>query len=248
MTPQELPASTCGRLGTEVRVSCRAADRRSSPKGCTSTATTGSCRQAGGTDWHPRASTSRSPTSSSTSRSSWRTTSPSTRKRSAPPFDDELRSALVHARSADGTTLATYRRARQASDEDLQTAVGHPDRGAAPGDGLPGVVKEAFGEHTEPNDAFPIDVKWRVLPEPQVYRIDVDDHCLVLNAKYREAVVGHRSLDIDDAPLVKSLLLLLLEDHFVGTGSGAKKKREDAAWQAILLSAIKAQSARPQGE
>ena len=159
-----------------------------------------------------------------------------------------MRVDQFEARSADGTTLATYREhVKQATKISRQRSA-TPIEAPLPGDGLPGIVKDAFGEHTEPNDVFPIDVKWRVLPEPQVYRIDVDDHCLVLNAKYRESVVGHRSLDIDDAPLVKSLLLLLLEDHFVGTGSGAKKKREDAAWQAILLAAIKAQSARPQGE
>lgn len=162
-------------------------------------------------------------------------------------FDDELRSALVHARTTDGTTLASYRAEAKLEAKVSKKRSASPIEAPAPGDGLPEVVKEAFGEHTEPNDVFPIDIKWRVLPERQVYTIDVDQHCLVLNAKYREAVVGHRSLDMDDAPLVKSLLLLLLEDHFVGTGSGAKKNREDAAWQAILLSAIKAQSAQAQG-
>lgn len=163
-------------------------------------------------------------------------------------FDDELRSALARARTPDGRTLARYRddakEASRASKERSATPIAAP----LPGTGLPDSVKNAFTSVTEPNDVFPIDIKWRVLPEEQVYEIDVDGHCLVLNARYREAVVGHRSLDIDDAPLVKSLLLLLLEDHFVGTGSGAKRKRENTAWQAILLSAITTQSTHAQGE
>ena len=163
-------------------------------------------------------------------------------------FDDELRSALVHATTTDGMTLDSYRAAAKLEARVSRRRSASPIEAPLPGHGLPEVVKDAFSEHTEPNDVFPIDVNWRLLPEQQVYTIDVDQHCLVLNAKYREAVVGHRSLDIDDAPVVKSLLLLLLEDHFVGTGSGAKKRRQEAAWQAILLSAIRAQSARAQGE
>lgn len=163
-------------------------------------------------------------------------------------FDDELRNALVHARTADGTTLASYRADAKLEARISRQRLAAPIEAPLPGDGLPDAVKEAFEYHTEPNDVFPIEIKWRVLPEPQFYKIDIDHHCLVLNAKYREAVVGRRSLDIDDAPLVKSLLLLLLEDHFVGTGSGAKKTREDAAWQAILLAGIRAQSTRNQGE
>ena len=163
-------------------------------------------------------------------------------------FDDELRSALVHARASDGTTLASYRSDAKAEAKVSKQRSASPIEAPVPGDGMAEPVKEAFAEHTEPNDVFPVDIKWRVLPDEQVYQIDVDGHALVLNAQYRSALVGHRSLDVDDAPLVKSLLLLLLKDHFVGTGGGAKKKRENAAWQAILLSAIRAQSAATQGE
>lgn len=161
-------------------------------------------------------------------------------------FDDELRSALVNAKAADGTTLAKYRAdaANEAKVSKKRSAT--PIEAPHPGDGLPKAVKNAFRAYSDPIDAVAIDIKWRVLPEHTVYEIDVEGHSLLLNAKYREAVVGYRSLDIDDAPLVKALLLLLLDDHFVGTGSGAKKKREDAAWQAILLSAIRAQATHPQ--
>lgn len=163
-------------------------------------------------------------------------------------FDDELKRALTQAKAADGTTLAKYRAdaANEAKVSKQRSAT--PIEAPHPGSGLPKTVKEAFRTHTEPSDTVVIDIKWRVLSENQVYKIDIDRHALLLNAKYREAVLGHRSLDIDDAPLVKSLLLLLLDNHFLGTGSGAKKKREDAAWQAILLSAIKAQSTHTEEE
>ncbi|MEV0950872.1 ATP-binding protein [Promicromonospora sp. NPDC050249] len=158
-------------------------------------------------------------------------------------FDDELRGAFVRARTVDGTTLASFREDAKRAAKVARQRVASPIEAPKPGDGLAAPVREAFSTHTEPNDAFPIDIRWRVLPESQVYDIDVDRHELVLNARYRTAIVGRKSLDRNDAPLVKSLLLLLLEDHFIGTGSGARKKREDAAWQGVMLAAIQAQSA-----
>ena len=157
-------------------------------------------------------------------------------------FDDELRGAFAGARTAEGTTLSSYREDAKNHARASRQRVASPIEAPLPGAGVAERVKEAFAEHTVPNDAFPIDVIWRVMPPDQVYRIDLDAHTLTLNARHREAVVGHKSLDLDDAPLVKSLLLLLLEEHFEGTGGGAKKKRQQAAWQAILLAAIRAQS------
>ncbi|WP_371827937.1 ATP-binding protein [Rhodococcoides fascians] len=159
-------------------------------------------------------------------------------------FDDELRNALVSARAADGTTLGSFREDAKHAAKLAKQRTASPIDAPLPGVGLPVSVKDAFDTHTEPNDTLPIDIRWRILPDDQVYDIDVSEHRLVLNAKYRSVIVGHRSLDIDDAPLIKSLLLLLLEDHFVGTGSGAKRKREESAWQAILLAAVGAQDSR----
>lgn len=169
-------------------------------------------------------------------------------EKSGTAFDDELRGALTRARSADGTTLASFRAEAKLEAKISRQRSATPIEAPPPGDGLPDIVKDMFSVHTDPNDVFPVDIKWRVLPDEQLYQIDVDDHALILNARHRSSIVGHKSLDIDDAPLTKSLLLLLLKNHFVGTGSGAKRKRENAAWQAILLSATRAQSAEIQGE
>lgn len=163
-------------------------------------------------------------------------------------FDDELRSALVHAKAEDGTTFASFRKDARLEAKISRQRSASPIAAPLPGDGLPRKVRSAFATHTEPNDVYPIDIKWRVLPETQVYEIDVDRHVLTLNAIYRTAIVGQKSLDMEDAPVVKTLLLLLLQDHFVGTGGGAKKKRESIAWQAVMLSAIDAQTASVTGE
>lgn len=159
-------------------------------------------------------------------------------------FDDELRGAVTRARSTDGASFSSFRNDAKHAAKVARQRVASPIEAPLPGDGLPDRVRDAFSTHTEPNDTFPIEIRWSLLPDDQVYDIDVDAHRLLLNARYRAAVVGRKSLDINDASVFKSLLLLLLEDHFVGTGSGARKKRENAAWQAILLAAIRAQSAQ----
>lgn len=157
-------------------------------------------------------------------------------------FDDELRGALLRARADDGTTLSSFRDDAKQAAKVARQRVASPIEAPQPGQGMPESVKDAFATNTEPNDALPVDVRWRLLPDDQVYEVDVDDNALVLNARHRPAMVGRKSLDINDAPLIKSLLLLLLDDHFLGTGSGAKRRREAAAWQAILLAAIREQS------
>ncbi|GAA3345471.1 hypothetical protein GCM10020358_52690 [Amorphoplanes nipponensis] len=155
-------------------------------------------------------------------------------------FDDELRGAF--ARAGDGKALAAFREDAKHAARFARQRVASPIEAPIPGDGLPGQVKDTFATYTEPNDATPIDIRWSLLPDDQVYDIDVERHRLVLNARYRSVIAGRQSLDINDAPLFKGLLLLLLADHFVGTGSGARKKRESTAWQAILLAAIQAQT------
>lgn len=159
-------------------------------------------------------------------------------------FDDELRGAFARARARDGTTVASFREDAKHAAKVARQRVASPIEAPLPGDGLPDQVKDMFATHTQPNDVAPINIRWSLLPDDQVYDIDVMRHRLVLNARYRSAIVGRQSLDINDAALIKSLLLLLLENHFVGSGSGARKMREDVAWQAILLAAIRAQSAR----
>ena len=157
-------------------------------------------------------------------------------------FDEEFREAFLTSRTADGTTLDAYHRDAKLHARIARQRSATPIRSAQPGEGVPDSVRDAFDTHTDPSDTFPIDVKWRPLPNGQVYRIDRELHALVLNARYRAAIAGAPGPDEEDAALSKTLLLLLLSEHLDGSGTGPRKKREDAAWQAILHAAILAQS------
>lgn len=157
-------------------------------------------------------------------------------------FDSDLAEAFHHARTTAGGTFDDFLDAARGRAQQSNRRRKRPITVPPPGDGLPRTVLDAFEEHTDPTDGFPVDIRWRVLPEGQVFRVDRDAPALVLNARYRSAVTGSGSLRNDDAPLVKSLLFLLLADHFEGVISGNRKKRLQETWQSILLAAIKEQA------
>jgi hypothetical protein len=65
------------------------------------------------------------------------------------------------------------------------------------------------------------------------FEIDRDSRTLRLNIKYRSAAPGERH-SVNDAPLLKALLYLLMEDVFKGDYLGARDKDNIDLWQEIL--------------
>ncbi len=63
----------------------------------------------------------------------------------------------------------------------------------------------------------------------------------MLNSIYRRAVLGGRAASKADAPLVKSLLVLLLNDMFRTQRESAVEKAAIAAYQAVLVSAVRSE-------
>jgi len=163
-------------------------------------------------------------------------------------LDATLKDAILTARATDGTTFADFRRAAETGAREARKRQARPVRVIEPRGGLPGDVLEAFAEATEFDLEEPaVEIRWSILPEDRFFKVDRDAGALVLNVRYRTAVVGQRSLRRDDAPLVKSLLHLLVNDHFAGAYQGASARRHEAAWQSILVAAAKAQSEQLDG-
>ena len=71
------------------------------------------------------------------------------------------------------------------------------------------------------------------------FEIDRDNRTLWLNLKYRGEATGERH-SINDAPLLKALLYLLMEDVFKGEFLGARDKDNIELWQEILTAAARA--------
>jgi hypothetical protein len=141
------------------------------------------------------------------------------------------------ARSEDGVTFKTYlqeaedkfRESRQRSRS--RASVIPPGKGFAPQlrraieDELPLIVGET-----------PIDVRWKRMYSNDFFEIDRDNRTLWLNIKYRGEATGERH-SINDAPLLKALLYLLMEDVFKGEFLGSRDKDNIELWQEILTAA-----------
>lgn len=149
----------------------------------------------------------------------------------------EFSSLAEAARSQDGVTFIDYlhaaedkfRESRQRNRK--RQSVIPPGKGFAPQlrrtirDELPFLV----GEN-------PIDVRWTRMYGNEFFEIDRDTRTLWLNVKYRGTAPGERR-SVNDAPLLKALLYLLVEDVFKGEYLGARDKDNIELWQEILTAA-----------
>ena len=86
----------------------------------------------------------------------------------------------------------------------------------------------------------PIDVRWKRMLSDDFFEIDRDNRTLWLNIKYRGKTAGERH-SVNDAPLLKALLYLLIEDVFKGEFLGARDKDNIELWQEILTAAARSE-------
>lgn len=167
-------------------------------------------------------------------------------------LDSTLKDALLSARSVDGRTFRDFLDAAEGRSRESRKRTAKPITVIEPRGGLPSSVLAALEDATEYDlDEESIEIRWVTLAPDEFFRVDRDARRLSLNLRFRGAVVGRKSLDPTDAPLVKSLLFLLLNGHFGGTLRGSREKRLEAAWQHVLVAAAETQldsSIADQGE
>lgn len=111
-----------------------------------------------------------------------------------------------------------------------------------PGRGLSPKVRRAIAAELDfvPGED-PVDIRWTDFQDDSFFDVDRDQHVVWLNKAYRWAVIGERDASLNDAPLVKALLYLLMEDLFRGAYLGAKDKDNIELWQAILTAAARSE-------
>lgn len=152
----------------------------------------------------------------------------------------EFTDAAREARADDGTTFSTYLdTARQALKQANQRT-----RTRTPivpvGRGLPPRVRQVVEREL---DSVPghdeVDIRWREMSGDGFFEVDRASNTLWLNSHYRGAVVGDRNAGLNDAPLVKTMLFVLVEPLFHGSWWGTKDKDNLEVWQALLTAAAK---------
>ncbi|MGW2951215.1 ATP-binding protein [Streptomyces eurythermus] len=114
-----------------------------------------------------------------------------------------------------------------------------------PGKGLDPKIKRVIKEELpEKAGEEPISFTWGSLPPDQFFALDRASNTVILNKTYREDFNDGRRGGVNDAPVTKTLLYLLLEDCF-GLGRWERGRQDKVDyWNTILLSSVDAQRAR----
>lgn len=151
--------------------------------------------------------------------------------------------AVGTARAADGTTVADYLQAAEATWTRSNQRRSKERRPVIPpGKGLhPKVCWEIREELSQRKDEPPLDILWTTFTSDDFFEVDREQSTLWLNRSYRTALLGGRRGGLNDAPVLKTLLFILTHDLFEGVHLGARDKDNIVLWQELLTAAAKAE-------
>lgn len=150
-------------------------------------------------------------------------------------LDADMRRAVHDAVSGSGRGPGVLGRARSASAQ-ARRRTRRPVTLVEPGRGLSRQVYDAVADTVEFAEADPVDIRWRRLPGTSLVSVDIEQRTLWLNDVYRPVLSG--SSHPEDAPLLKTLLLLLYSHLLKSTHLGDRGRREMAAWDSVISAAL----------
>lgn len=114
-----------------------------------------------------------------------------------------------------------------------------------PGKGLSPSVKRVIQEELpEKPGEDPIAFSWVALPEDRFFDLDRENRVILLNRSHRDTFATGQRSGSNDAPVVKSLLYLMVEELFSFTRWEKKRSDQLDYWNVILLAAVNAQRDR----
>jgi hypothetical protein len=156
----------------------------------------------------------------------------------------DFASAVTAARADDGTTVSDYLQAAESVwgiSNQRATAQRRPV--VPPGKGInPRVAREIADELPQINGE-PLNIVWAKFDNDSFFEVDRTTTTLRLNNRYRSAVLGGRRGGLNDAPLAKTLMFLLMENVFQGAHLGTRDRDNIDLWQEILTTAARAELA-----
>ncbi|WP_055588000.1 ATP-binding protein [Streptacidiphilus griseoplanus] len=164
-------------------------------------------------------------------------------KKSGVETSPEFAVALEHARGVNGMPFTDYLTAAQSAYREARRRSG-PTREAVipPGKGIPPEVRQVIKEELPVQEyEDPIEIRWQKLDGGAFFDLDRENHVILLNSTYRTAVLGGRRGGINDAPMIKSLLYLMLNQVFQKAHSGPREKDNLQLWQSILVAAARSE-------
>lgn len=143
----------------------------------------------------------------------------------------------------------TYREAAKRRTEVKRAAV------IPPGKGIDPKVKRTLRDELPQLDgADPVAFTWAELDVPPgvdpaelLFTINHKERTVVLNKDYRHVFNGERRGGSNDAPVLKSLLYLMLNEIFQKERVWANQTDKVALWNSVLVTAVRAELARAEG-
>jgi len=159
-------------------------------------------------------------------------------------LDATLQKAILKATGDDGASFAAFLDEAQGLRKESRKYQKHPVELAKPDRGFGRSMLDAFAESVKFYDAEPVDIRWRVLPDEVPVKVNIEKRTIELNTLYRSVIAGHSSTDSDDAPLVKTLLMLVYSRYFDGSYLGSAEKEQVAAWEQLLTAALREELAQ----
>jgi hypothetical protein len=91
------------------------------------------------------------------------------------------------------------------------------------------------------DDEEPLSIMWGPIGGEDFFFVEREESTLWLNKRYRSALAGGRAGRLNDLPVVKTLLYLLMEELFSGQNMGPRDKDNHDLWQELLTRAAKAE-------
>ncbi|GGP50262.1 hypothetical protein GCM10010185_23070 [Saccharothrix coeruleofusca] len=154
----------------------------------------------------------------------------------------EFARLAASARSVDGLSLNAYFDIAEAVYADSRKRSSRRTPMVHPAAGLPPRVRDTIKrEIPQKAGEEPIDIRWDTFTDDLLFRIDREHRTLWLNKRYRKMLLGGKHGGLNDLPLLKSLLYLLVSNVFEGNHLGPKDKDNIALWQTILTAAVRAE-------
>ncbi|MGE2736098.1 ATP-binding protein [Mycolicibacterium vaccae] len=169
-----------------------------------------------------------------------------TPEKNAIRFTADLQNALTNARARSVSFDAYLARSAEVLAESKKRK--HARRPVVePGRGIHREIRRAI--HAEApirKNADPVEIRWRPMASGKFMELDRNSRTVNLNRRYRDLFTGGTN-GISDAPLLKSLVYLLTEDHFAGERWGPRDKDLIELWSTVLETAIQTELAYREG-
>jgi hypothetical protein len=144
---------------------------------------------------------------------------------------------VQQARASDGTTISDYLKAAEGAWRTATQRTRSRQRVVPPGRGIDSRVSRVIREELPQLNVPALDIKWTRLDHTLFFEVDRTANTLWLNKIYRPAILAGRRGGGADAPVLKALLYLLVENVFQGEYLGARDKDNIELWQNILTKA-----------